>query len=196
MILSEVLPHLGSEQVLLHLLLSIQSLRDPITHLHAQHLVPLAVAVATELGCPAQERAYVALAAALHDLGKMALPDAILHKPGRLTKQEWHQVQEHPALGAHLLHLAGGSFAVIAPLVLCHHERWDGRGYPNGLVGEQIPLGARILAVIDAYDAMISSRPYKHPLAPLEAQGELSRCAGSHFDPLVVRAFLFILLHS
>jgi HD-GYP domain-containing protein (c-di-GMP phosphodiesterase class II) len=130
-------------------------------------------------------------AGVLHDLGKLAVPDAILHKPDRLTDAEWAEIRRHPEVGARILENAG--LHRIAGWVRAHHERVDGGGYPNGLNADQIPLEARILAVADAYEAMVADRPYRAGMEPEEAGAELLRCAGTQFDEAVVDAFLRVL---
>ena len=127
-------------------------------------------------------------AGVLHDLGKLGIADAILHKPGRADDAEWQEMGRHPEIGARILEHAG--LRDIAAWVLAHHERLDGRGYPSGLAGDEIPLEARILAVADAYEAMIADRPYRRGMPAEEARAELERCAGTQFDPTVVEAFL------
>ena len=124
----------------------------------------------------------------LHDLGKLGIADAILHKAGSLTDAEWEEMTRHPEIGARILEHAG--LRDIAAWVLAHHERLDGRGYPSGLAADEIPLEARILAVADAYEAMIADRPYRRGMPAEEARAELERCAGTQFDPTVVEAFL------
>ena len=135
----------------------------------------------------------VDLSALLHDIGKVGIPDAILHKPGPLTADEWKVMRQHPEIGRQILQQAGGIFGVLARIVVAHHERWDGAGYPLGLTQESIPLAARILAVVDSFDAMTARRVYREPLTIEEARQELQRCAGSQYDPEVVDAFLTIL---
>jgi putative nucleotidyltransferase with HDIG domain len=125
----------------------------------------------------------------LHDVGKIGVIDSILLKPGKLTPEEWEQMRRHPEIGYEMLRqvrfLQGA-----AEIILAHHERWDGNGYPRGLGGEDIPLGARIFPVVDTFDAITSDRPYRKAKSSLEAMNEILRCSGSQFDPLVVEAFL------
>jgi HD-GYP domain-containing protein (c-di-GMP phosphodiesterase class II) len=160
---------------------------------HAYRLVRPAQATAYQLGLSQEEISRVGLAALLHDLGKVGIPKAILSKPGPLTDEEWAIVQRHPETGCQILLQAGGIWGSLAPIVAAHHERWDGCGYPRRLAKEAIPLEARILSVVDAYDAMISPRVYQKPLSQEEARAELQRCAGHQFDPQVVAAFLRVL---
>jgi len=131
--------------------------------------------------------AFARLAASLHDLGKLAIPEEILRKPGELNESERLVIQRHPQIGHRMLESLG--VEPIAEWVLHHHERWDGDGYPDRLRGEEIPLGARIIFVADAYDAMTSTRGYGKLLSPREALEELERCSGSQFDPAIVDAF-------
>jgi len=148
-----------------------------------------ATAVAKELGLSGDRLQALSYAAELHDIGKLAIPDEVLRAPRRLTEAEWAIVQEHPSRGVEMVrHLAFLEPARKA--ILHHHERLDGRGYPDGLTGDAIPLEARILAVVDAYDAMTSARPYRPPLSHEEASAELRRGSGEQFDPQCVEVFL------
>jgi len=143
---------------------------------------------AAALGLSPDRVERIHAAGVLHDLGKLGIADAILHKPGKLEDAEWKEIQRHPEIGARILEHAG--LADIAGWVRAHHERVDGGGYPKALAGGEIPLEARILAVADAYEAMIADRPYRAGIAPAEARAELIQCAGTQFDPAVVDAFL------
>ncbi|HLX55857.1 MAG TPA: diguanylate cyclase [Ktedonobacteraceae bacterium] len=169
------------------------SAHDQGTNAHAHRLVHLAMATAHELGRSEDELHLIRLAALLHDIGKISIPDAILHKPGPLTDEEWAIMRRHPQVSCEILEQAGGIFHLLAHIVVAHHERWDGCGYPNGLAQETIPIGARIISVVDSYDAITSRRVYREPLPIEQAKEELRRCAGSQFDPQVVAAFLRIL---
>jgi HD-GYP domain-containing protein (c-di-GMP phosphodiesterase class II) len=160
---------------------------------HAYRVMRLAQTIASTLGLSQERVERLGLAALLHDLGKIALPKAILYKPGPLTEEEWDMVHRHPGLGRQMLVSAGGDWISLAPIVGAHHEHWDGHGYPRGLSKDAIPLEARILAIADSYDAMISPRVYQSPLTVEEAMAELQRCAGHQFDPQVVAAFLHLL---
>lgn len=157
---------------------------------HGHRLVKIAGAISTRLNCPPEVCHQIRMAAILHDIGKIGISEHILQKPGPLTDEEWKAIHQHPILGYHILIQVGGIFRELASLVVAHHERWDGQGYPLGLAGQGIPLGARILAVVDAYDAMTSLRVYHQPLSEDEARTELLRGAGGQFDPQVVNAFL------
>jgi HD-GYP domain-containing protein (c-di-GMP phosphodiesterase class II) len=130
----------------------------------------------------------VARAAELHDVGKIAVPDAIIDKPGPLDPVEWSFVRRHPLIGERIL-LAAPALRPVARLVRSSHERWDGAGYPDGLCGDEIPLGARVVSVCDAFEAMTTDRPYREAISEDEALDELRRCGGSQFDPMVVEAF-------
>jgi diguanylate cyclase (GGDEF)-like protein/putative nucleotidyltransferase with HDIG domain len=160
--------------------------RDVYTGSHSQRVAELAARIARRLGLPEEEVELTRLAASLHDLGKLAIPEEILRKPGPLTEPERIVLERHPQIGFRMLESLGVD--PVADWVLHHHERWDGSGYPDGLPGEQIPLGARIIFVADAYDAMISERVYRRRVSPQEAVAELARCAGTQFDPHVVTA--------
>jgi len=125
----------------------------------------------------------------LHDIGKIAIDEAILNKPGKLTEDEWEIIKKHPEIGARIIS-SSDEYAVIADDILSHHERWDGKGYPRGISGKNITLRARMIAIIDAYDAMISDRPYRKAMSQKEALEELNRCAGTQFDPELVEVFI------
>jgi two-component system cell cycle response regulator len=155
---------------------------------HVHDVGLLAEAVAEELGLSGQQLHHIRQAAELHDIGKVAVPSAILDKPGRLDADEWAFIARHTLIGERIL---GAAIALrpVARLVRSSHERWDGNGYPDGLSGEEIPLGARIVTACDAYDAMTSDRPYQWSVGHVEALEELRRCAGTQFDPVVVDAF-------
>ena len=174
--------------VIAHLTVALES-RDPHLRGHCGRVTAFAEAIAVRLGWGEKRLAGLRLGGALHDVGKLAVAESILHKPGRLTRAELAQIRTHPEAGARLL---GGieSLSPALPYVLFHHERWDGDGYPHGLAGEAIPTEGRLIAVADAFDAMTSSRPYR-PAQPVHAAlAELDRCAGSQFDPLVACAFI------
>jgi diguanylate cyclase (GGDEF)-like protein len=151
-------------------------------------IAALSIGVALHMGLSRVEMERIRIAALLHDLGKLALPDAILDKPSALTELEWQVVGEHPRIGQVILEQAT-SMRDAVPIVLHHHERYDGTGYPHGLRGEEIPLGARIVAVADAYHAMVHGRPYKSALSHTQALAELRRYAATQFDPTVVEVF-------
>jgi diguanylate cyclase (GGDEF)-like protein len=161
--------------------------RDAYTGSHSERVSDLAARIAFQLGADAELIELTRLAGSLHDLGKLAVPEEILRKPGPLTDPERMVLERHPQIGFRMLESLGVD--PVAEWVLHHHERWDGTGYPDGLHGDTIPLGARIIFVADAYDAMTSERVYQRRLSDDEALTELSRCAGTQFDPEVVAAF-------
>ncbi len=163
---------------------------DPEGIIHARNLAELAEETALLLARPIEEARLVGLAALLHDVGNLGIPIEILTKTDPLTPEEWSFVKKHPHLGERLLTSVGGVLAAVAPIVASHRERWDGSGYPTGLAGESIPLGARIVAVCDVYGALISSRPYRPANTFDEAVAELRAHAGTQFDPHVVEAFI------
>ena len=166
--------------------------RDTYTSGHSERISQWAEAVARELGCGEGEIQDIRWGALLHDIGKIGVPDAILRKPSQLTGQEWVVMRKHPVIGEEIL-VPIGRMRGVAGLVRHHQEMWDGSGYPDGLKGEEIPLGARILSVCDAYSAITDDRPYKKARTHLEAVTELRRCAGTQFDPRVVEAFCQII---
>jgi len=161
--------------------------RDTYTGSHSERVGELSAKVAKRLGLDAEQVELTRLAGSLHDLGKLAIPEEILRKPGTLTDSERLVLERHPQIGFRMLDSLGVD--PVADLVLHHHERWDGTGYPDGLRGEQIPLGARIIFVTDAYDAMTSDRIYRPKRSAQAALAELERCAGTQFDPGIVAAF-------
>jgi diguanylate cyclase (GGDEF)-like protein/putative nucleotidyltransferase with HDIG domain len=163
--------------------------RDSYTHSHSEDVVELAGAVAERLGLTDPDVAHVRDGALLHDVGKVAIPHDILGKRGPLDGSEWKVMREHPVIGERILRRTP-ELAAIAPLVRHEHERWDGQGYPDGLAGEAIPVGSRIILACDAYNAMITARPYRDPMSHAEALEELRRGAGTQFDPAVVDALI------
>jgi diguanylate cyclase (GGDEF)-like protein len=173
------------------LLMQILKEREPPLHRHMDDVAVLAVAVARRLGFQAEGLDEVARAAELHDVGKVAVPDAILHKPSSLDEFEWQLMRQHTIVGERIL-AAAAALRPVAKLVRSSHERWDGGGYPDNLAGTDIPLGARIIAVCDAFDAMTSDRPYRAGATAAQALTELRRCAGSQFDPAVVDVFVAV----
>jgi diguanylate cyclase (GGDEF)-like protein len=169
-------------------LLQTLSEREPELHEHMRGVGELALRVARRIGMHGEALDEVVRGAELHDVGKMAVPDAILHKPAALDPDEWAFVHQHTIIGERIL-AAAPALRPVALLVRSSHERWDGRGYPDGLAGEAIPVGARIIGVCDAYDAMRTDRPYRRACTKAEALVELRRCAGTQFDPAIVEAF-------
>jgi two-component system, cell cycle response regulator len=173
-------------------LLRVLAERNPGLGEHVDGVAALADRTAIELGMADEHRTAVRQAATLHDIGKAAVPDAILEKPGPLTEHEWAFMRRHTIIGERIMQ-AAPALSAAAPLVRSSHENFDGTGYPDRLVREEIPLGARIIAVCDAYDAMVSDRAYRPALSHVAALAELRRCSGTQFDPQVVRAFIAIL---
>jgi two-component system, cell cycle response regulator len=148
----------------------------------------LALGVGTRMSLIPEELDELVRAAELHDVGKMAIPDEILRKPGPLSQEEWTFVRRHTIIGERILS-AAPALLPVAKIVRACHEHWDGSGYPDGVAGEEIPLGARIVAVCDAFDAMITHRTYRPARSVEEALTELRACAGTQFDPAVVEQF-------
>jgi HD-GYP domain-containing protein (c-di-GMP phosphodiesterase class II) len=166
--------------------------KDDYTAEHAQSIAALAVEVGRDLDLDERELRNLRYGAIFHDIGKIAVPDAILNKPGRLTDEEWDVIKRHPIAGEQIL--APVPFLADVRRIVRHdHERWDGRGYPDGLAGDEIPIGARIVFVVDAYHAMVSDRPYRSGMSDRDARAELCSHAGTQFDPSVVAAFLAVL---
>src|SRR6185312_5531545 len=165
--------------------------RDAFTGSHSDRVATLSAQIAEQLGLPSDEVDLIKLAASLHDIGKLAIPEEILRKPNALTDAERLVLERHPQIGHRMLESLGVD--PIADWVLHHHERWDGVGYPSGLRSTEIPLGARIIFVADAFDAMTSNRLYRRAMTQAEAVREVERCSATQFDPEVVQAFLAVL---
>jgi len=169
--------------------------KDSQTEGHCSRLERLATLTGERLALPGKELIALSYGAYLHDIGKVDVADEILGKTSGLTDDEWIEMQKHPDHGATMLskkqYLAGA-----AEVVRAHHERFDGGGYPRGLSGEDIPIGARVVAVVDTYDAIVSARPYKKALAKDEAISELEKNAGTQFDPRIVKAFLEVVRNA
>ncbi len=163
--------------------------KDDYTACHGEDVAVLAERVALRMSLPSAGARDVRYAAMLHDLGKVAVPSEILLKPGPLTDEEWVTMRSHAAIGGELVERID-AFAHLAPAVRASHERWDGGGYPDGLAGEEIPLAARIIAVCDTYDAIVTDRPYRPARSTHEACAELSRVAGTQLDSRVVEAVM------
>ena len=169
-------------------------MRDTGTARHSETVGRYAKLIAAELAMTPRETERVHLAGMLHDIGKIGISDTILQKPGKLTDAEWDEMRKHPELGARILD--GARLEDISAWVRAHHERPDGRGYPEGLADERIPIQAKILAVADSYEAMTADRVYKPGMPHEAAREELLRCAGSQFDPAVVLAFISVLTQA
>jgi len=186
----------GREETALHgtveALVRLVEKRDWSLGHHSQQVADLVRQLALARGMSLEEVQVVALAGQLHDIGKVAIPDAILQKPGPLTEEEWEQMRRHSIVGAEVISCIP-SLRPLAPVIRAHHERWDGQGYPDHLQSEQIPLAARLIAVVDSYAVMITNRPYQLARPQAEVLVELQRCAGSQFDPQVVEAMIGLL---
>jgi putative nucleotidyltransferase with HDIG domain len=167
-------------------------MRDPYVGGHAAQVATYAVAIATEMGLPSERIEIIRQSAYLHDIGKLAIPEAILHKPGKLTDIEYEFIKKHTDIGADLLASTEG-LKRLAPIVRHHHERWDGHGYPLGLAGNDIPLESRILNVCDSVESMASDRPYHRGMSNQEILAELKNCARTQFDPEIVKIFVNII---
>ena len=168
------------------------ALRDEMSAAHSLRVARWAVLLAQETGLSDDEQWVVRRGAMLHDVGKLGVPDAVLFKPGPLDAKERALVNEHCETG-HALIRAFHVLPGVDDIVRFHHERWDGRGYPAGVGGDEIPLCARVVAVCDVYDAITADRPYRAGLGHDEAYSELQRCSGAQFDPMLVAAFLRVL---
>jgi HD-GYP domain-containing protein (c-di-GMP phosphodiesterase class II) len=165
--------------------------RDAGTHAHSQRLIYYALALGRLLGLPQTELLTLERGVFLHDIGKISVSDRILRKSGPLSKAEWVEMRLHPVIGYGMASSVPGLRAA-APIVLAHHEWYDGTGYPHRLNGSDIPLGARICSVVDTLDALTSVRPYRSPLSMVKACDQVWSESGTHFDPLVTDAFLAI----
>ncbi len=159
------------------------------TRSHAERLRTLGLRLGKRIGLGANDMDELALAAVMHDIGKIGIPDNVLMKRGPLEDDEWQIMRKHPEIGYHII-LSSPSMSKVAEFILAHHERWDGKGYPRGLQRENIPLISRIISVVDSYDVMTSDRPYKTAITPEMALKEIERCSGSQFDPFVAAAFI------
>ena len=179
---------LTNERHLLHMVQAVD-LRAPFAMGHFQTVSRYAVLIAQEMGLPSPMVETMRKAGMLHDIGKFWIPDEILTKPGRLTSEEYALVQQHPVIGANVLE-GFPSLVEVVPMIRHHHERFDGKGYPNGLTGVEIPLGARILNVADTVEAMASDRPYKKGYPLEKILSILQEEVGQQFDPGVVKAFM------
>ncbi|UMZ74653.1 Cyclic di-GMP phosphodiesterase response regulator RpfG [Natranaerofaba carboxydovora] len=182
----------GTRSQILNTLMAALRERDHITEGHANRLGDLCEKVGKEIGLSHRQLNDLSLLAQVHDLGKVGIPDHILFKEGPLDDEEWKIIKTHSEKGYRIA-LSSLDMAGVAGLILKHHERWDGKGYPLGLKGEEIPIECRIIAVADAYDAMISDRPYRDAMEKEKAISEIKASSGTQFDPLVVNAFVFVL---
>lgn len=165
--------------------------KDQYTHGHSMRVTLYSLALAKALDLPDDLLEEIETTGLLHDIGKIAIPEKILLKPGKLTDEEFEIIKKHPELGEHLVN-GIGKLKLISNWMKYHHERFDGRGYPDGLVGEEIPISSRIIAIADTYDAMTSSRSYRPALTHEDAINEIKRCSGSQFDPKLAELFISI----
>ncbi|MDI6707274.1 MAG: HD-GYP domain-containing protein [Bacillota bacterium] len=158
---------------------------------HMYNVAVLSRKLGSRYGLAGKEMKLLEMAAGFHDVGKKYISGRILFRKGELTPGEYEIIKMHPVIGADILRKDGFDQGVVEA-VRHHHERWDGTGYPDGLKGEEIPLYSRIISIADAYDAMVSGRPYKKDVSPLKALNEILRCSGTQFDPELVKLFLTI----
>lgn len=183
---------ISKKSSIIHTLLKMSEARDIITQDHSHRTEKLAVKLAQKMNMSQRQIDDIKLLAMFHDIGKVGIPDSILFKKGRLTYEEQSEMQRHPEIG-HRIAISSPELAHISDWILLHHEWWDGNGYPLGIKGEEIPIECRILAIVDAYDAMIEDRPYRKAMSHEEAVAELKRYAGTQFDPHIVEEFLKVL---
>lgn len=180
-----------SYESVLDALLTALDTRNTETEGHSERVTAYTMVLADVMGVPSEELYHIERGALLHDIGKIGVPDRVLLKPGPLDEEEWAEMRKHPVVGYGMCRridfLAGA-----AMIVLHHHERWDGKGYPEGIKGSDIHPGARMFSVVDAYDAMTTDRPYRQAFTDAQARAEIARCSGTQFDPDVVAAFLSI----
>jgi putative nucleotidyltransferase with HDIG domain len=180
--------HLGLLSALLHTL----DIRDRMTARHSAAVARYAREMAAAAGLSERDQELIHTAGLLHDIGKFVFPDRILKAEAPLTDEDWNIIRTHPAQGAHVVSNVVG-YGPVADIILAHHERFDGRGYPRRLSGEQIPLLSRIISVADTYDVMTARDSYRAPVSPEDAIEELRRCAGGQFDPEIVEVFIGVL---
>jgi putative two-component system response regulator len=187
--LSSALRRLESTQDVLVALASAVDAKDPLTEHHCGRVADRALVLARLAGLAQEEVEAIGYGAVLHDVGKIGINEEVLRKPGVLTDDERAEMQRHPVIGAEILRpLRLGQ--IVGPIVRAHHERWDGAGYPDGLSGDGIPIGARIVSIVDAHDAMTHDRPYRARLSDEEARAEVLRHSGTQFDPDLVQLFV------
>jgi response regulator RpfG family c-di-GMP phosphodiesterase len=177
---------------ILQVMAKVLEAKDPYTKFHSENVAKHARQIARKLGYSGERLELIQVAGILHDFGKIGITEGVLNKPGTLTEPEYQAVRRHPLIASTILEPIQ-ELATIIKDIRHHHERYDGRGYPDGLSGEDIPLGARILCVADSYDAMTSARPYHESRSEEEAREELRRCSGSQFDPRVVETLIEVL---
>lgn len=179
----------SEESDIVSMLSTLYSLKDQVTSWHSNEMSDLVVEIGKKYNLDRNQIEEVRVAALLHDIGKIGIPDSILKKDGPLTDDEWKMMKHHPRFGRDILKKLK-NLKKISQAIYYHHERWDGKGYPEGLKGEQIPLAARMISIIDALEAMICDRPYRKSLSIHEAIKELKKNAGTQFDPNLIKVFL------
>ena len=185
----------SSKNKLVQSFLSTLGAKSDETEEHAMRMASVAFSLGEKIGLSNEQLNNLSLLATLHDIGKVTIPADVLNKPGKLTEKEWEIITEHPETGYRIA-INTEEFAKIARSILCHHERWDGDGYPQGLEEKDIPLLARIINIVDAYDVMTNGRPYKEAISMKEAVEEIKRCSGSQFDPDLVNKFTELMLDN
>ncbi|MFH1783380.1 MAG: HD domain-containing phosphohydrolase [bacterium] len=163
--------------------------KDPYTKGHSERVTNLSMAISRKMGMPFEDRERLQIAALLHDVGKIGVPEAVLGKPGKLNDEEWKAIKQHPAKGEEILKPIK-QLSDILPVIRHHHEKYGGGGYPDGIKAQEIPLASRIITVADSFDAMASERPYRPPMKKKDIMQELERCKGTQFDPKVIEAFV------
>lgn len=186
---NKVLESRSSRSSMIDTIINTLHQKNPREEMHSHRVSSISEQIAKELGFSSYELKKVKMAGLLHDIGKISIDEAILNKPGRLNKSEWEAITKHPEHGFKILSSSVDTLE-LAKVVLAHHERWDGGGYPKGIMRDEIPIMARIIAVADTYDAITSKRSYKEAISEEEAIKEIERCSGSQFDPIVVDAFI------
>ena len=179
----------SSSESMLDALLTALNTRDTEAPGHAERVTAYTMEIADRMGIPSAQMYHIERGALLHDIGKIGIPDRILHKPAELTSDEWMEIKKHPVTGYHMC-VKIDLLRTASQIVLRHHERWDGTGYPDGLKSDAIPLGARIFSVADTLDAMTSNRPYRRAVSFTMARKEILKCSGKQFDPEIVKVFI------
>lgn len=188
----KLLEHNSSHSAIVASIKATMTEKSQETEEHAERLALLSRAVAVELNMPQSDQVKLELLATLHDIGKIGISDQILTKQGKLSAEEWVEMKRHPEIGYRIA-MATPELIPVAESILCHHERWDGSGYPQGISGESIPLLSRILSIVDSYDAMTQDRPYRKAMTHEEAIQEIERNSGTQFDPRIAELFVKIL---
>ena len=191
----KLLERASSQSAILSLISSTMYEKSQETEAHAERLKKLSRLLGEKMELSENELNSLELLAALHDIGKVTIDEKILNKPGKLTPEEWIEIKKHPDAGYRIA-MASPKLMPIADLILCHHERWDGTGYPQGLKGEEIPLLSRMISVIDAYDVMTEYRSYRRPISKTAALEEIKRCAGTQFDPQIAQTFIELMMEN